>query len=210
MKTNDLIDQLGTRLQPVKRLPRPWIRFARWFAAMGLCFGAAMALRGIREDLFQRLTDPLFVLSTLMILATATLSAAAAFQLSVPGEERRWTRRVPLLALGMWVAMIAFHAMSGAPLMGGAGWGCARDVLLLGAIPGVLLFWMVRGAAPLKLNWTGVFVMLALGALGALGTQLGCHDDAPLHLLLWHFVPVILVGLSGIVLGRFLLRGRKT
>lgn len=206
MKTSDLISKLSADVPPIKRLPRPGARFIRWFAAMVFCFAVSLALKGVREDLLERLREPLFFASLLTVLAASLVSALAAFLLSVPGEERRWTRFVPLIALWLWGVVILLQAITGASLMGGIGWGCARDVILLGALPGALLFWMVRSAAPLKLDWTGAFVMLTLGALGAFGAQLGCHDDALFHVLVWHFLPVIGVGIIGIFIGRRFLR----
>jgi hypothetical protein len=84
--------------------------------------------------------------------------------------------------------------------------GSRLHILVLGAIPRAFLFFLVRRAAPIALGWSGLLVMLTLASIGALGLQFTCTNDDPLHLFAWHFLPVLLIAVSGIVLGRRLLR----
>ena len=59
---------------------------------------------------------------------------------------------------------------------------------------------MLRRAAPLEPGRVGVFA-----ALGAAGIQFICMNDDPLHALLWHWLPVVVAGAAGVVLGRLVL-----
>jgi hypothetical protein len=45
---------------------------------------------------------------------------------------------------------------------------------------------------------------LSAFSLAALGTQMSCAVDTPLHLLCWHAVPMLLLGLAGGCLRRVL------
>jgi len=65
---------------------------------------------------------------------------------------------------------------------------------------------MLRKAAPLNLEKTGMLSVLSVGALGAFGTQFICTIDSPLHFLLWHFIPVLIIGLLGVFLGKLFLK----
>jgi hypothetical protein len=64
-----------------------------------------------------------------------------------------------------------------------------------------MLVRMLRHAAPLQARWTGGFAGLASLALGALGTQFVCTNDAEAHHLLWHFTPVVLLALASGAVG---------
>lgn len=207
----ELIDLLVRDARPVRPLATPAVRLARWVGAAALCLTAGVGWLRVRHDLADVWTTPGFLLQAALLLSAAVLSAGGAFVLSVPGAERRGlTRGLPLLAAAMWGLWLA-AGWGLAPAGAAAEWPrpapmCAVEVIALGLAPGVLLFVLVRQAAPLRLTWTGVLAALATGALGALGSQFVCADDSPAHLLLWHFLPMAVLATAGIVLGRVILR----
>lgn len=213
MKTDDMIEQLVGELRPVRRLASPLLRFGRWFTVAALCVGVGVAGFGISPRVGHALRELDFWIGTIATLGLALLSGMGAFVLSVPGaERRRWTRYLFLLPLGIWAGVVGYalwHATQGftqwsRPLW--AGWGCCRQMYVLAVIPAVLLFAMIRRAAPLRLGWVGVLALLAAAALAACGLQFICPLGTPLHVLVWHVAPTVMLGGVGVLVGRLVLR----
>jgi hypothetical protein len=139
-------------------------------------------------------------------VATALLSAAAAFVSSVPGLERTPLQRwVPLLSLGAWIGVLTLSITAG----GRIGRtdprilhvACIVQISLLALVPAWMLFAMLRRALPLERRWSSGLATLAAVALAASGTQFICPIDDPLHLLVGHAVPVAALALAGAFLG---------
>ena len=206
MKTDDLIQELAKDSKPVKRIPSIGTRFLRWLFASVLCLGVGITLFGIRSDIESAATQFNFSVQVLFSFCLAILSALSAFILSVPDRHNPWLDRVPIATLGLWFFIILWSFLFSENSRAGFGVGCMRDLIVLGFLPGALLFFMLRQAAPVQKGKTGFFAALAIASLGAMGTQFICHSDNPLHVLLWHFFPVLLVGSLGFFLGRLLLR----
>lgn len=212
MLTHELIRQIARDATPVQILPSLPRRFLSWLGAATLCVASGVLWMGLRPDVLRATTTLQFALNCLAILLIAVLSAFAAFMMSVPGTaQSALVRMAPLSVVFIWLVLLAIQGglvLGHGPHHFSAGHGltCIRDILLLGTIPGALLFFLVRRAAPVALGWSGLLVMLTLASMGALGLQFTCTNDDPLHLLSWHFMPVLLIGMSGVVLGRRLLR----
>ncbi len=213
MKTDDFIEQLSSDVKPVRRLASPIKRFLTWFLASFFSISIGISLMGIRSDFDQALKNPKFVLETLVILAIAILAAAGAFVMSVPGVERkpiiRWLVIIPSIAWPLCLAYrlyIIYSQTNSFAFIFDYGFGCIKDIFLLGILPGSFLFFMLKTAAPLRLSWIGALATLSAAAVAAVGVQFTCSVDGPVHIFLWHVLPVVVIGLTGIALGKRLLR----
>jgi hypothetical protein len=211
---DQLILELAQDAGPVKRLLPLRARFGIWLGLAGAYLLGGMLVLGIRPDLVEQLTSFSFMVQLVLSAATAVISASSAFALSVPGAERpRWTRLVPLVVLAAWVAWMFYRMVSFvsdpaiwimviseySPKEIGIG-------LALSSVPGILLFVMVRRAAPLRPQWTGAFALVAAGSLASIGGQLTCTSPCPIHAVVLHLAPMLAVGLLGIFAGALLLR----
>lgn len=166
------------------------------------CLATGVVVYGLRSDLETTMQNPTFYLQTLFLLALAGLSAFSAFVLSIPDRKKPGLDIVPLVTLVLWVGVILVSGFHSEHFASGMGLSCAREIFVLGFLPGILLFIMIRQAAPLQLGKVGAFCALSVAGLGALGTQFICREDNALHVLVWHYTPVLLLGGFGILLGR--------
>jgi hypothetical protein len=194
----DLIAQLTSDLQPVRRLAPPWLRALAWTAAAGGVAILILAVTGA-EELRARLVESRDLsLAALGSALTAFTAAWAVFALSVPGSRRAWAL-LPLPALLLWI--------------GASGAGCLRTwivpgtrepaagemaeclaLIVGGSLPlAALLFVMVRRAMPMDVELTGTLGGLA--AAGAAATLLSFFHpfDAAFLDLLVHAVAVLAV-----------------
>lgn len=209
MKTEDFIHEIAEGSRPVRQLDSPVVRFVRWSLISFLCLGVGLAVFGVRPDLESVVQTPSFFLQGFFALSLAVLSALSAFILSVPDKRKPWLHIVPGTTLVLWLGVIVQVFITSNGIHGGLGLSCIRDIVVLGLLPGAFLFLMIGKAAPLKIGRVGLLAGLSVAALGALGTQFICRNDDPLHILLWHYVPVLLLGGIGFFLGRLILKWER-
>jgi hypothetical protein len=208
VRTDELIVQLARAAGPVRPLPGPSVRLARWTAAAVPLAALGVIVIGPRKDILTAIYQPTFVWLAMATLGTALLSAMGAFVLSVPGAERSPLQRmVPLVVGGVWaLVLVVLLTNGGDPVQRVLAlpfhWACLFEIAGLSVVPGWALFAMLRRAAPLQPVWTAALAMLAAGALAAVATQLICPVDDPAHLLVGHVVPVAFLSAWGAMVGR--------
>lgn len=208
MRTDELIVQLARAAGPVRPLPGPSVRLARWTAAAVSMTALGVIVIGPRADVLTAIYQPTFVALAVATLGTALLSAAGAFVLSVPGVERSPLQRaVPLVAGGVWaLVLVVLLTTGGDPVQRILAlpfhWACVIEIVGLSIVPSWVLFVMLRRAAPLRRAWSAAFATLAAVALAAVATQVICPLDDPAHQLVGHLLPVALLSLSGTIVGR--------
>jgi hypothetical protein len=213
VKTDELIERLVAEAQPVRRLADPVRRAAWWTgAALGVALLGVLYF-GPRRDVAEMWRSPMLLARLGLLGATLWLAVTSAFRLSVPGGETRvWARWWPLVALGALVALSTAEVLTGA-VTGSMGspmrsWMCVRKIAFAGAIPAVLAIVLLHRAAPIEPRWTALLGVLAAGAAGALTSEMACSIESPIHILLWHLLPIVVFGLVGAVIGG-LLWGRR-
>lgn len=217
MDTNELIQQLSRDLKPVKVLAAPPVRALQLsIVALVLVMAVLEALGGPRSDWNAALQRAGFVFETGIIFLAGLLAASAAFTLSIP--DTRMRRPVTLLlaaATIIWlgiclVAAISLtaqdirHEVSEIPSSA----ACVKALLFMTIAPLLVSFWMTLCAAPVWRGWAGYALTLSVASFGAFGMRFFCPSDAPAHLFLWHFLPVVVLSLLGAGLGCIVLRMR--
>ena len=196
MSHEDLIVTLASLATPVKRLPAPAVRMARWVLLASLVVGVGIAWRGLRQNWAAALVDPSFIVTTVLIVLVALLAAWATFALAVPGALRspimKWA---PLAALGLWgvvlIQQVGLNALVptlfGEPVVA----GCMWKTYGIAVGPALIIILLARRAAPLDWRWTGGLAALSALAFGVVGTELICPVTRHVHLFSWHFLPVV-------------------
>ena len=56
---------------------------------------------------------------------------------------------------------------------------------------------LIRRAAPLDPVWTALLGLVAAGAAGALTSELACPIRVPMHVMLWHVLPIAVYAALG-------------
>lgn len=212
MHTDELIQRLAADAPPVRRLrPLAW-RLAGWAVVAAASLGVVMMVLGVRRELGELAASTDFAVQSALLILTALSGAVGALIVSIPGAERtslvRWLPVAAGIAYVMWSAGdLAMAAATGAPTGQIApGWTCVIETASVAALPAIALFVMMRRAAPLRAAWAGLLAVLATAAVGALGANVICPNDRPVHMLLWHVAPLMVFAGVGAALGTWLLR----
>jgi hypothetical protein len=213
MRTDDLIADLAGRVTPVRPLSPPIVRALGWLVLAGVCGGLGVTAFGARSDVMVRLTQPGYLWLAMLALLTSVFAAVVSLTLAIPGAERTPVlRALTLVTLGLWtVTMVraVLAAGRGLPVSTDPHWPvCFLRVLLVGLLPALVLFGMLRRGAPLRLGWTAAMAAAAAASVGALAVHVACPLDDPGHGFLGHFVPLVLAAAIGMTARRRLARRR--
>lgn len=207
-----LIDSLGARLTPVRRLAPPWLRTLGWLLVVAAIAVALLLYYGAAPMLQRWAAAPDLAWAAAGAVLTAVCAAWAAFALAVPGRSRAWAW-LPLPGALLWI--------------GASGAGCLRTWVAPGtsiatvhqsadcllfivgfSIPlSALLVWMLRRACPLRPMLAAVLVGLASAAASASLLEI-CHafDAAATDLLTHALAVAIVVAANAAMDGRLLAR----
>jgi hypothetical protein len=211
VKTDELIERLVTDARPVRRLLDPVHRAALWAALALVSVTLGVLYFGLRRDALQMWYNAGLLVRLVLLAVTCWLAVITSFRLAVPGGElRAWSRWWPLVALGALVALSVGEVVTGA-VTGTMGapfrsWMCVRKLAFVGTLPALVAIVLIHRASPLEPRWTALLGVLAAGAAGALTSELACPIHAPIHILLWHILPIALFAGLGAVVGGLLSR----
>jgi hypothetical protein len=205
--TPDLIEALTANATPVRRLRPPLARATGWLSLAAVILVLLAVSHGARPDLAQRLQQPMFVVSIVASLLTGVLAAIASFLVSLPDRSRGWLL-LPLPALVVWISTIGYGCLTdwvdfdaGTLRMGEAA-RCFATLVLTSVPLSLLMFVMLRHAAPLRPMPVALTGSLAVAAVTASALSLFHEFDATVMILMWNFgAAALLVGL-GALLGR--------
>jgi hypothetical protein len=206
MSTEDLIGRLVRDSRPVERSSGPGVLFAKWSAIGLLYLTAAVLVIGTRDDLARMWHESGFIIHTLIVLGVTVLAATAAFKVSIPDRQQKFVAGSSAIALAAWLAWIVSALVTAGEPHAGYGWNCLRNIGVLAVPLGVLTYYMMNKAAPLRTGTAGWLAALSAAAAADLATRFICRNDHALHALIWHFLPVLVLGGIGVLLGRAVFR----
>lgn len=206
MNTDQLIERLAADVKPVRRLMDPTERAALWTALALVAIALGAAWFGVRDDIATAWLEPGVLIRIALLASTMWLSIVTAFRLSVPGgETRAFARWWPLALLGVLTAVSAAELIAawtigeaGSPLRS---WTCVRKVAFVGAVPALVSVALISRGFAIEPRWTALLGVLAAGAAGALTSELACPIHAPMHVFLWHIMPVVISTAIGALVG---------
>jgi hypothetical protein len=207
-----LIAELSAAATPITRPGKTDRKAVLWLGLATVIAGALIVANGpLRPGAVEQLhRTPRFLFECLFGFAAIVTLSLAAFRTGIP-TTTPITRRVawPLSLLAVWIGLYLVGLIDPAlaPSMVGKRAHCWLEAFLYG-MPGLVLGVIaLRRLWPLHGVWSGVLLGLASGALPALMMQIACMY-APLHILLYHLLPGLALGLVGAVTGVALLRPR--
>lgn len=206
MSDKNLINELVSNHSKIDPIASIKMRFFKWILICGLCLGAGISMLGLREDWTTLFASPILLIQNFFILAGIFVAGIFAIKLSVPDTTNKKSGISLLYILaGLWTLILfSIGLLNHASLdeLSKFGFGCIRDIVIIGIIPGVTLFAYIRQGVVLEQKLAGVMSMIAAFGIGAFGVQYTCHNDGALHILVWHFLPILILGGTGVMIGK--------
>jgi len=214
MKTEDLIQQLVNE-GPQKPMPHPMRQTMVWLLGMLVYLILITMYIGFRPDINQKLGEISYTFEFILLLGLGITSALSAFCLSRPdGHQMPWLKFVPFGFLLVWI-ITAFSGMSEqinlenlAHSMALNHFDCPSYIAIFSIPPGMALFFLVRMGVTTQCYWAGSMATLSVTSFGYLLMRLIEPNDNPAHLIVWHALPIMLICMLGMIIGRLVLKWR--
>lgn len=211
MRTDDLIAQLSTGLEPVKT--GAVTRILLISAGVGIVASIALMLGhlGLRYDFDTAISSFGLWMKVTYTFAIAGFGLWLVERAGRPGADM--TRPITMLALPLLaIALLAALQLS-APgvdmnrmVMGYSSDVCATNILIVAAPILLAVFWALRQLAPTRLTLAGAGAGLFAGAAGATVYAFHCMEATAPFIAIWYTLGIALTTALGALLGRFLLR----
>jgi hypothetical protein len=202
-----LVNQLSSEASPIRPAPSPWLLSLKWSGAALAYLLFALLASGLRPDLAQALQHPLYVaelLLLLLILLTTTLGTAL---LAFPDlHQKRTLAYTPIALFAVFILLLLFAWRADTAPFPVHSFECTLDITLISLLPAALAFFVLRGYASTHPHWAGSFALLAAFSVGAIWLRLYEVNDSILHVVQWHYLPMIVVGLLGWFAGKKILK----
>ncbi len=206
---DSLVESLAADARPVKRLLSPVRLTLLWSAAAIIYLVVTLLLTGFRTDIAQSLRNPWFnmeLLTLLLVFVSATLGAAV---LAFPDlYQKRALAWAPLVAFLLFTATMAGAWLVDLPPSPKPVHNieCTASITLTALLPALWTFLSLRRYASTHSQWAGSVALLSAFSVGAIWLRLHEDTDSITHVVVWHYLPMLAIGLIGFWLGKRLLK----
>jgi len=206
---DNLIGQLAQEGGVVKSAPHPLVLGLRWLVMSGAYLLAMLLFSGGRNELDAAFQNPLYVFEIVLLVAVLVATSASAALLSFPDlYQMRRALWMPLAVFGVFVFVLfmAWRADVPPAPFPVHGYECTLAILMVALFPGAWMLYFMRKLASTHYQWAGSIALLHAFSVGALWLRLQENNDSILHVLQWHYLPMIGFGILGLWVGKLILK----
>lgn len=204
-----LIGQLAQEGGAVKSAPHPFALSLQWIGLALIYLLVLLLVKGVRNELVVALQHPWFAIEVALLVALLAATSVSAALLSFPDMfQMRHVVWIPLALFGVFgfALFMAWRAdMPPAPFPVHS-IECTLAIIVASILPGVWMLYFMRKLASTHYQWAGSIGLLHAFSIGALWLRLQENNDSILHVLQWHYLPMIGFGLLGLWLGKLMLK----
>ncbi|SRR6266851_2134654 len=212
MKTDELINILGTNLDTVKggQLRDTFLIALAVGGIAAICL--MLAIFGVPTDAFGGEYFGLKIVAMAFTLGLVAAGTSFLVRAARPGEPGRTPLIVAALLFVVMLsagiaALILSHPTAWSGMVFGPQWAaCLVCIPLFAIAPFASFVWALRKGAPTNLAWTGATIGMVAGALGAAVFAFHHPGGSIPFIVLWYGGPIVLCALVGAILGPRLLR----
>lgn len=206
---DELISKLAQDAPPVKTAPHPLVLSLQWMAVAGVYLGISLAVSGLRPDLMLKLQEPLFVAEIAMLASIFVATSLSAALLSFPDlHQMRRVALAPAIPFALFALLIFFAWRADSPPapLPTHNMECTLSIVLIAILPAIWTLYVMRKFASTHHHWAGSIALLFAFSVGALWLRLYESNDSIMHVIAWHYLPMIFIGLLGMWLGKIFLK----
>ena len=206
---DDLIEKLARDTAGVNPAPHPYMLSLQWTGVAAAYLILALVFSGVRPDLMLNLQEPWFVAEIVALVGILVATSLGAALLAFPDlHQKRGVAFAPALTfvLFLLVMFCAWTADSPPALLPDHSFECTISITLVALLPAIWTLYIMRKYASTHCRWAGGIALLFAFSVGALWLRLHEINDSIPHVVEWHYLPMIVFGLTGLRLGKTLLK----
>jgi hypothetical protein len=204
--TEQLIETLAEKLQPVQPLRKPLRRAALWSGFATLVIAIVAMIGGSRADLAHAVTEWHFLVPLIGGWLTGVTGALTAFHISLPDRSRRWLW-LPLVPVLLWGSGFAYSCLvnldavpESLALVSSS--DCLMTIAAISAVLIVVLLPMLRRVKTLRPGLTAFLGCLAVAGFADTAHLLVHTEQDSLIALTVNLVPCLVLVVFGGLAGR--------
>ena len=205
-----IADLAGPNLTPAK--PVGLCRYVSFWTLGLTLYVAAVFIFGIlrlRPDLAAFASQPFFMaeIAALVLLAFSTIIASAV--LAYPDLYRHaYLAHAPWIGLVLFIGVLVLSWLHSANTVAltWQGFECLSCITLLSLLPAAGMLYGIKRMATVVPDQAGMTAALCAFSVGALILRLSEQTDSIPHVVVWHYLPMLVVAMLGLWLGPKLLR----
>ncbi|MES2744235.1 MAG: NrsF family protein [Bdellovibrionota bacterium] len=195
MRDEDFILSLTKDLEAKDPLVSSQKALLLWMLVTFAVLVSGLLMVKIRPDVNQMLETLSFNFELFSALSVGILAAGTALHLRIPGAKA--PQKVLGFAVSIWMASLLFHSYSmhvTEPFSLKLALHCMASIVGLSALPGLVLYLLIRRGATTEPKQTLAIVGVAMTAAAAAFLPLSCGNDTALHLVIGHGGPAFIFG----------------
>lgn len=205
----ELVESLAEDAAAVPPAPHPFALAAKWLAAGVVYVVVSLAVSGLKPGLAADLGDPWLVAEIVFLVAILAATSLSAALLAFPDlHQKRRAAYSPAVFLALFALIVAFswHADSPPAPLPMHSYECTVSIALFALLPAVWMFYGLRKFASTHYRLAGGIALLYAFSIGALWLRLHEQNDSLIHVIQWHYLPMVGFGILGLWLGKVLLK----
>lgn len=204
-----LIKTLAEDAEKVQPAPHPFMLSLKWTGAAAAYLAISFVIFGLRPDLLQALDQPWFVVELISLLGIFIATSVSASLLAFPDlYQKRGIAYAPVLMFVLFLVVIFFAWSADSPPspLPVHTYECTSCIILVSLLPAIWTFYSMRKFASTHYRLAGSLALLSAFSIGALWLRLYEVNDSIMHVVEWHYLPMLAIGLLGLWLGKILLK----
>lgn len=204
-----LINKLARDTATVKLAPHPYTLSLQWMGWATAYLAVSLMFSGVRPDLLSKLHEPLFAAELAALIGIFVATSLSASLLSFPDmHQLRRVAFAPLITFVLFVAVMFFAWQTdnpSAPLPVHS-FRCTMGITLVSLLPAAWIFYVMRKFASTHYHLAGCCALLFSFSIGAIWLRLYEVNNSIIHVIEWHYLPMIAFAMVGMWLGKIMLR----
>jgi hypothetical protein len=206
---DELVATLAQDATAVRPAPHPFVLSLQWIGVATAYLAVSLTFSGLRPDLLEKFHSFWFDVEILSLLSIFIITSLSAAMLAFPDlHQKRLLAFAPILPFTLLLAVMFFSWRADnppAPLPVHS-FECTLSITLMALLPAVGTFYSMRKYASTHYRLAGAVALLSAFSVGALWLRLHEVNDSIVHVIEWHYLPMLAIGLLGLWLGKVLLK----
>ena len=206
---DDLVATLAHDAAAVEPAPHPFMLSLKWTGAAAAYLVLALTLSGPRPDLLERFHSTWFAAEIAALLGIFTVTSLSTALLAFPDlHQKRRLVYAPIAAFILFAGVMFFAWQADSPPspLPVHSFECTLGITLMALLPAAWAFYSLRKFASTHYRLAGSAALLSAFSVGALWLRLHEDTDSIAHLVEWHYLPMLFIGLGGLWLGKVALK----
>jgi len=205
----ELIVKLAQDTWAVKPAPHPYMLSLKWMGGAVAYLFLSLVLSGLRPDLMSKLHQPWFTAEIAALIGIFIATSLSAALLSFPDmHQMRRVAFAPVITFALFVLVMSFAWLADKPPapLPVHSFECTISITLFSLLPAIWTFFEMRKFASTHYRLAGCIALLFAFSVGAIWLRLYETNDSIMHVVEWHYLPMIAFGIAGLWLGKLILK----